>query len=107
MWIIIIVVVISISAGMLLPFTVPLVEAAPSTTSMPSLAILNGVVVNEDGERAADVYIRGGTIESVVDREDPAGAAAAMAAAAVAAGPAWRVIDAAGKYVMVRVSAAQ
>ena len=56
-------------------------------------------VVNADGEQNADVYIRGGKVEKVVDRTDSAAAAAAIheAEADVAE---WRVIDAKEKYVM-------
>ena len=56
-------------------------------------------MVNADGEQNADVYIRGGKVEKVVDRTDSAAAAAAIheAEADVAE---WRVIDAKEKYVM-------
>ena len=73
---------------------------ADACVASGAIAILNGVVVNEDGEREADVYIRGGKVERVLDRElDPEGAAAAMAGVADA-GSEWEMIDAAGQYVM-------
>ena len=77
--------------------------AASGSCGAP-IAILNGVLVNEDGEQEADVYIRDGKVERVVDRVLDADAATAAMVAVAEAGSEWRVIDASGNYVMVRIA---